>query len=148
MIIFAHFCLSAGSARLLHPWHLIFPGIPIRHRLRALLAKLSSLSLISCSTNLYCWSFLQLFLHFSAVLNNNWDRFRDQDTQRDILTDHVGQSCAQWPWGEATRGGGNTISPSLHAALCFPCSLSERFELGTNYYSCEWSYKFVKGGGW
>ena len=58
--------LSAESARLGHPRQ--YPGVPLRHRLRALPAEQSSFSLISCSAILFCFcSFCQLSLDFSVA---------------------------------------------------------------------------------
>ena len=44
-----------------------FPGVPLRHRLRALLAERPSFSLISCSALLFLFLLVLLFLDFSAA---------------------------------------------------------------------------------
>ena len=58
-----HFCwkCSVGAS-------LASPGVPLRHRLRPLLAGRSRFSMVCCSALLYCFcSFCQLFLDSSAA---------------------------------------------------------------------------------
>ena len=66
----------------------------------------------------------------------NRSGFRDQHTQRGMLTDHGGQSSARGPSSGATRGGRSTVVVlfcTLHSALPAGCRRGSR-------QSCEWSY--------
>ena len=56
-------------------------------------------------------------------INTNRTGFRDQHTQRGLLTDHGGQSSAQGRSGGATHEGGTiaVLFCTLHSALSAGC---------------------------
>ena len=74
--------------------------------------------------------------------NTNRIGFRDQRTQKGILTDHGGQSSAQRPSSGATRGGRSTIVVlfcTLHSALSAGCrrGSSQSWEWSCGMLRCK-----------